>query len=105
MTKFLLSLVLAALLGVAAGWTLNYNSYGRVVGSFGPFATDSDFAAADLVSTLPVDRADSSAKAKMITPQVHDFGMMKPGDEGEHIFRIENVGTDDLLLRHGGHHV
>jgi hypothetical protein len=101
MTKFLLSLVLAAVLGVAAGWTLNYNSYGKVVGSFGPFATDSDFAAADLVSTLPVDRADSSAKAKMITPQVHDFGMMKPGDEGEHIFRIENVGTDDLLLRLG----
>ncbi|MAI35875.1 MAG: hypothetical protein CBE00_14175 [Planctomycetaceae bacterium TMED240] len=101
MTKFLLGIVLAAVIGTTAGWTVNYVSYASVVGHFGPFTTDSDFQAADLVSTVPADTGDSRAKVNMLTSQVHDFGMMKPGDEGEHIFRIENVGTDNLLLRLG----
>lgn len=101
MSKFLLGVVFAAVLGVTAGWVINYASYAGVVGYFGPFSTDSDFQAADLVSTLPVDKGDSSARVNMLTPQVFDFGMMKPGDEGEHIFRIENIGTENLLLRLG----
>jgi len=101
MTKFLLGIVFVAVLGTTAGWAINYVTYAQVVGYFGPFSTDSDFQASDLVSTLPVDKGDSSAKVKMLTEQVHDFGMMKPGDEGEYIFRIENAGTDNLLLRLG----
>lgn len=101
MTKFLLGIVIAAVLGTTTGWFINYVSYERVVGYFGPFSTDSDFQAADLVSTLPADKANSGAKVKMLTPQYYDFGMMKPGDEGEHTFRIENAGTDNLLLRLG----
>ena len=101
MTKFLLGIVIAAVLGTTTGWFINYVSYERVVGYFGPFSTDSDFQAADLVSTLPADKANSGAIVKMLTPQYYDFGMMKPGDEGEHTFRIENAGTDNLLLRLG----
>ena len=101
MTKFLLGIVIAAVLGTTTGWFINYVSYEGVVGYFGPFSTDSDFQAADLVSTLPADKANSGAKVKMLTPQYYDFGMMKPGDEGEHTFRIENAGTDNLLLRLG----
>ena len=101
MTKFLLGIVFAAALGTTAGWAINYVNYGSVVGYFGPFSTDSDFQAGDLVTSLPADRGDSGAKVKMLTPQGYDFGMMKPGDEGEHIFRIENAGTDNLLLRLG----
>ena len=101
MTKFLLGIVVAAAVGTTAGWAINYFNYGRVVGYFGPFSTDSDFQASDLVTSLPADTGDSGAKVKMLTSQGYDFGMMKPGDEGEHIFRIENAGTENLLLRLG----
>ena len=101
MTKFLLSLVVAAVLGTAAGWTINYVNYGRIGGYFGPFTTGNDFQAADLKSSIPTDKADSGAKVSLLTPPVYDFGMMKPGDEGEHVFRIENAGTENLLLRLG----
>ena len=101
MTKFIPGLVVAVVLGTTAGWAINYVKYARFVGHFGPFTTDNGFQASDLVSASPADKADSSAKVKMITPQGHDFGMMKPGDEGEHVFRIQNVGTDNLLLRLG----
>ncbi len=101
MTKFLLGLVTAAVLGTATGWTINYAKYGRIVGNFGPFTTENGFRAEDLKSTIPVDKGDSAAKVKMLTPPSYDFGMMKPGDEGEHTFRVENAGSENLLLRLG----
>ena len=78
MTKFLLGLVTAAVLGTATGWTINYAKYGRIVGNFGPFTTENGFRAEDLKSTIPVDKGDSAAKVKMLTPPSYDFGMMKP---------------------------
>jgi len=101
MKKFLLSLVVAVVIGSLSGWAINYQNYGRRIGSFGMFATNKVFSAADLVSELPVDRGDSQAKVEMLTPQNHDFGMMKPGDEGTHTFIVKNTGTEDLRLRLG----
>ena len=97
MKKLLLSLVFAVVIGCLAGWSINYVKYGRVVGKFGLFATNNDFRAASLGAL----QTDSRARVKMLSPEAYDFGMMKPGDEGEHTFIVKNVGTDDLRLRLG----
>ena len=41
------------------------------------------------------------ARVELLGEPTHDFGMMSPETEGEHVFVIKNVGEEDLTLRLG----
>lgn len=101
MKKLWLCMLLSATVGFSVAWAVNQSRFAGRVAYMGQFSTEGDFQPTDLVSFRPLDKPDAMARVEMLTPQQHDFGMMKPGDEGEHTFVIKNVGTEDLRLRLG----
>ncbi len=94
-------ILLSSLLGIASAAGLNYAQYGNREALFGAFGMNNDLTAARLPeyreSLLPKDRP----KVDLIDEPNHDFGLMAPDTEGEHLFRIKNVGSGDLRLRLG----
>ena len=96
MKKLWFCMLLSATIGFSVAWAVNQSRFGGRVAYMGQFSTEGDFQPTDLVSFRPLDKPDAMARVEMLAPQQHDFGMMKPGDEGEHTFVIKNVGTEDL---------
>lgn len=101
MKKFWFWILISALLGFGTAWAINYQKFGHRVAWFGPFGTASDLKPAELESFLESRLPEGRPRVEMLDEPNFDFGMMAPGSEGEHIFRVKNVGSDDLRLRLG----
>jgi hypothetical protein len=101
MNKFWLSLVLAAAAGTTVAWAINYQRYGHRIARFGPFTMDGDVTPSTVATFLSKDLPTGLARAELKGDNSHDFGMMPPGSEGEHVFVVKNVGEEELTLRLG----
>ena len=102
MSKPWLWMFVSAVIGMGAAWTVNFYRYGTE-SRFGPFGTDGavtvSTAATDLESA---EQATGNPKAFVVDGESsYDFGIMSPGDQGEHTFFIANTGQADLKLRLG----
>jgi hypothetical protein len=98
---FLSALVLAVVLGTVGGWATNYARYGHRTARFGPITADGAVTAANAMAKLQERLPQGLAKVELIGDPSHDFGVMAPDEEGEHAFRIKNVGDETLRLRIG----
>jgi hypothetical protein len=101
--RFLICVVFAAVLGAAGAWALNHSRFGYREAKFGPF---------DLAGEVNVDNVTEHVTFKSEGPGLYgsvqligepryDFGVMAPGSEGEHLFKVKNVGQKELNLRIG----
>lgn len=99
MKKFWICLFLATVAGTATAWAINFQRYGHRVARFGPFTMDSDVEA--VLAARLAENPDGLARVELLGEPTHDFGMMSPDTEGEHVFVIKNVGEEDLTLRLG----
>ncbi|MEM8671165.1 MAG: DUF1573 domain-containing protein [Planctomycetota bacterium] len=101
MTKFPLFLVLAFLAGTTVAWAINRQRFGGPA-YFAKFTMEEGPESFDnLNSGQPDDETDSNARVEVLSELEHDFGVMAPNTEGEHTFRIKNIGTADLTLKLG----
>lgn len=102
MSKPWLWMLVSGMIGVGAAWMVNSYRYGDET-RFGPFGTDSDVTATTArthrESLTPM--AGNPIAVVIDGGMTYDFGIMSPGDEGEHLFQIANVGQSDLELRLG----
>lgn len=101
--RFLICVALAALIGFGTAWSINQNRYGYRDAMFGPFDTANTVSVAnveDHVVLTPTDPG-SQPTIELIGESRHDFGVMAPGAEGQHSFRIKNSGNKELNLRIG----
>ena len=101
MKKFWFWILISALLGFGTAWAINYQKFGHRVAWFGPFGTARALKPADLESYLESRLPEGRPRVETLDPPEFDFGLMAPGSEGEHVFRVRNVGDDDLRLRLG----
>ncbi len=94
-------MILAASLGTACAWTVNYSRFGHREGRFGPFSMDGDVTPENVMAILEAGYATSLGRVELPAGSAHDFGVMAPGTTGEHSFVVKNVGEGDLSLRIG----
>ena len=102
MKKFLVLLVLAAIVGTTIAWGVNQRNYVDREAYFASFSMEpSDYGSLTKVRSSKDVDLSSKARVEVIGELTHDFGVMSPNTEGEHVFRIKNTGEDDLTLRLG----
>ncbi len=102
MKRFWFFALLAAAIGTTVAWAINYQKYAHRTARFGPFTMGGDVTPASLGTALEEQESSGLARVEVVDGNVHDFGMMSPGAEGEHTFIIKSVGEEELQLRLGG---
>ena len=103
MKNFLFLLTISALAGFGVAWGINYTSYDRFEGALGPMKLDRVVNAKNVIQELEktYESSEGFPKAEMVGESRHDFGAMSPGDNGEHVFVINNTGDQPLTLELG----
>lgn len=101
MNKFWICLLASMLLGFGTAWAVNYQKFGHRVAWFGPFGTHSDLTPGTLEEYLESQLPEGRPIVELLDEPSYDFGVMAPESEGQHVFRIKNVGNDNLQLRLG----
>lgn len=91
----------AAAIGSAGAWAVNYSRFGHRVARFGPFTMGNEVNAKNVMSVISKDVSVALGRVELPNGTKHNFGAMAPGEGGEHIFLIRNVGEGDLSLRIG----
>lgn len=92
-------ILLSALLGIATAAVANYTTFGSRDAFFGPFGTNNEMTAADLPAYRQSLLPDGRPKVELVDEPSFDFGLMAPDTEGEHLFRVKNVGTGIQIVR------
>ena len=82
-------------------WVINFAQHGHRDGHMGLMALDGKITAANLAAETAKDYRTTFAKVETVNGATHDFGVMAPNEQGEHIFILKNVGDDDLTLELG----
>ncbi|MDG2222777.1 MAG: DUF1573 domain-containing protein [Rubripirellula sp.] len=102
MKKFLAFLVLATVAGATIAWSVNQRKYGDREVYFASFSmAPSNYDSLTKVRSPDDVDVSSKARVEVIGDITHDFGVMSPNTDGEHVFKIKNIGEDDLTLRLG----
>lgn len=99
--KTLVACLVCVAIGAFVGYQINENRYGKFPTTFGPFVEDDSVTVAQARENVRAFAVSSKAMVDLPDGRVHDFGVMAPEEEGEHIFVIRNVGEDDLSLKLG----
>lgn len=99
--KFLLSLILVAVIGVSIAWKINYDKFGQYEASFAAMKLDGEIDGDNYVAYMEQQQAVGIAVAETPNGTDHDFGVMVPEEEGEHSFVIRNAGQNPLTLKLG----
>ena len=101
--RFLFCVALAAILGAAGAWALNHKRYGYREAQFGPFDVDGEVDINNVTEhvTFKSEGPGLYGTVELIGESRFDFGVMSPGAEGEHLFKVKNVGQKELNLRIG----
>ena len=94
-------MILAAAIGTSVAWAVNYNRYAHRDAEFGPLTWDREVNAENVADVIVQDDQVLLPRAELVGDTLHDFGVMAPGDEGEHTFTIRNSGEDTLSLEIG----
>src|SRR6056297_1469710 len=102
MKSLMLAIAVAAILGIATAWTINYNQYGYREAAFGPFELDGKITAENVLEHVNYQASEGLGKIQLLQDSTYDFGIMAPGQKGEHVFRVKNVGDGMLRLRVSG---
>ncbi|QDT11214.1 DUF1573 domain-containing protein [Planctomycetes bacterium K23_9] len=100
MKHFWLLLTLCGGVGLSAAWALNQAKYGHR-DAYLDRLNLKDVTADNVIELVKADQKSSGARVELLSEESHHFGSMAPGDEGEHTFRIKNVGTEPLSLKEG----
>ena len=100
MKTFLVCLIVAGI-GAAIAYNINESSYGRYEPHFGPIDFEGETTAANAMASLKKEWSEDIPKVELPDGNEHDFGIMQPDEEGEHIFRVKNVGDAPLTLKIG----
>ncbi len=96
--------LLAAGIGAVTAWSINYSRYGYRPTKFGPFTVGGEVTPENIANYVKLqsdDKFEKVGKIELDGESVHDFGVMSPGDEGEHVYKVRNVGDGVLKLRVG----
>jgi hypothetical protein len=96
--KTLIACLCLAAVGVAVGVNINQRRYGHYQAALGPISYRGEISAENAMASLEKDWAKTFPKVELPDGNTHDFGVMAPEEEGEHIFRIKNVGEAPLTL-------
>lgn len=99
--KFLLSLILVAVIGVSIAWKINYDKFGQYEASFAAMKVDGEIDGDNYVAYMEEQQAAGIAVAETPNGTDHDFGVMAPEEKGEHSFVIRNAGQNPLTLELG----
>ncbi len=99
--KFWLCILLAAVSGSACGWAVNYGRYGHRTARFGPFTMEGEVTPETALAAIDKQVPDKLGRVEMPDGPKYDFGAMAPGEKGEHVFIVKNVGNGNLNLRIG----
>ncbi len=94
-------ILLSALIGISTAAVASYATFGGRDAFFGPFGTGNDMSAAELPAYRESLLPEGRPKLELVDDPSFDFGIMSPDSEGEHLFRVKNVGTGPLRLRLG----
>ncbi|MEM9645263.1 MAG: DUF1573 domain-containing protein, partial [Planctomycetota bacterium] len=99
--KFVVALILSAVLGSAIAYGVVRREYAGRDGIFDAMELDGEITAANALSHH--ESGVSKTKPVAATPDgtSFDFGVMKMGEKGEHTFTIRNDGDEDLGLTVG----
>ena len=100
MKNIWLLMFLAAAVGTTTAWGINYYRFGHREGFLGPFTMEGSVTAANVMEVISKSVPEGTPQVE-VDETSHDFGMMPPGAEGEHVFTVRNTGDDDLRLRLG----
>ncbi len=103
MKNLILLFLLPALIGTGIAWTINHNRYGYRDAKFGELTLDDTVSVTNLEEYVNINGrlVNGIGRIKLLTDPVFDFGVMAPGKEGQHVFRIQNVGDGLLRLKVG----
>lgn len=101
MKTFVFSLLLVSVAAIAVAWNINYQRYGYRRSLMGPFEVGGEVTAANLLEHVNIRSDEPLPKAEVIGEATHDFGVMAPNTEGEHVFIVKNSGEATLNLRLG----
>ncbi len=96
--KTLIACLCLAAVGVAVGFGINQRRYGHYQPALGPISYRGDITAENAMASLEKDWSKTFPKVEIPDGNTHDFGVMAPEEEGEHVFRIKNVGDAPLTL-------
>lgn len=99
--KTFLAVLLAALAGTVAAWTIVESRYGGQQVYFGVMDLEGNVTAQDVPTLVNLGESEEVAKIELPGGNEHDFGVMRPDERGEHRFRIRNAGALPLNLRLG----
>ncbi len=101
MKLFLLSLVVAFGIGTAAALAINQSNFGYRDSKFGPITLDGTITAENALAVMSKGQPAGIATAEIPGGTTHNFGVMIPDEDGEHVFTVKNVGTEPLTLKVG----
>jgi len=99
--KTLVACLLFAAIGITLGFTVNQRRYGNYEAAFGPMSYRGEIDASNAMASLQKNWSDKLPKVELPDGNEHDFGVMAPEEDGEHIFVIKNVGEEKLTLKIG----
>ncbi len=94
-------MIVAAAIGTTVAWSVNYNKYGHRDAALGPITLDGRVNAANAMKVIAKNYAESLPKAEIVGESAHDFGVMRPDQEGKHTFVVRNAGDAALTLALG----
>ena len=94
-------MILTAAIGATVAWSVNYNKYAHRDAALGPITLDGRVNAANAMSVLAENYTESLPTAEIVGESTHDFGVMRPEEEGKHTFVVRNTGKAKLTLALG----
>ena len=100
-SKFWIVLGAAGIAGLVLGWAVNYLQYGQHRSEFAWYSTSSDLTPVKLSQQMQQFGGENEAALVVDGGTIHDFGSMRVGQSGEHLFVVRNEGTDELTLAIG----
>ncbi|MEO9931054.1 DUF1573 domain-containing protein [Rhodopirellula bahusiensis] len=100
MKTFLACLIVAGI-GATIAYNINESNYGRYEPHFGPIDFEGETTASNAMAALKKEWSEDIPKVELPDGNEHDFGIMQPEEEGEHVFAVKNVGDAPLTLKIG----
>lgn len=99
--KFLLAVLLFAGLGAFGAYQAVIGTHGAVTGQLGLIDYRGEVTAENVMEIREADISDELPVAELPDGESHNFGVMKIGEKGKHLFTIRNAGTAPMTLRLG----
>lgn len=101
--RILVLVIIGVVAGVAAGYLSAHKNYIGVESRLGPFSDRRQLSKAELAKYLaPEDAPKLTGTVEVVGSDTFDFGTMRRGADGSHVFKVRNVGEAPLGLEVSG---